>query len=83
MNLNSFVTGVIGGAVAGGSVGAAAGAAGAAVLAAAGHEGYIPLEATQMGAIGTSILTGGCCAVRGALTSCGMVKADSTKAVLL
>ena len=42
MNLNSFVTGVIGGAVAGGSVGAAA--AGAAVLAAAGHEGYIPLD---------------------------------------
>ncbi len=71
---------VVGGVVLG-SMGAAAGAfaggVGAAILKSSGYDGYNPIEAAQMGAVGGAVLDGSVGVLVGALASCGLFSSSN------
>ena len=49
-----------------------AGGIGAAILNSAGHDGYIPIEAAQMGAAGGAVLGGSVGVLAGTMAACGL-----------
>ena len=66
---------LFGGVVFGGTSAATtafAGGIGAAILNSAGHDGYIPIEAAQMGAAGGAVLGGSVGVLAGTMAACGL-----------